>query len=160
LLSKPEIAAILRCFIPRNEQGVPSVFEGTGDGGFAVLGLHGPSLLIAIGIIGATVMPHNLYLHSSLVQSRDVASAVEAKRQACPMNLIDSVVALNCAFFVNAAILVLAGAVFNGSGHQDVARLEDAHELLTPLLGTTAASVLFAVALLCSGQSSTITGTL
>jgi manganese transport protein len=160
LLSKPEIAAILRCFVPRNELGDPSFVQRTADGGFSVLGLHGTSLVIAIGIIGATVMPHNLYLHSSLVQSRDVASSVESKRQACRMNLIDSVVALNCAFFVNAAILVLAGAVFHGSGHQDVARLEDAHQLLDPLLGSTLASVVFAVALLCSGQSSTITGTL
>ncbi len=124
------------------------------------MGLGSTSLYIALGILGATVMPHNLYLHSSLVQSRDVDRSIEGKRQACRMNLIDSVVALNCAFFVNAAILVLAGAVFHTSGHEEVAGLEDAHQLLAPLLGTTAASVLFAVALLCAGQSSTITGTL
>src|SRR6185503_3126312 len=111
-------------------------------------------------ILGATVMPHNLYLHSALVQSRAVADSREAKKQACKMNLIDSVVALNAALFVNGAILVLAAVVFHTSGHQDVARLEDAHRLLAPLLGTALASVLFAVALLCSGQASTITGTL
>ncbi len=160
LLSRPSIAAILAGFIPRGENGSPSLFTRDPGGGLSVLGLSRESLYIAIGILGATVMPHNLYLHSSLVQSRAVERSVEGKRQACGMNLVDSVVALNCAFFVNAAILVLAGAVFHHTGHQDVARLEDAHGLLAPLLGTTLASVLFAVALLCSGQSSTITGTL
>jgi len=105
-------------------------------------------------------MPHNLYLHSALVQTRVVGQSAAEKRQATKMNLIDSAVALNAAFFVNAAILVVAAAAFHTSGHQDVARLEDAHQLLAPLLGTSAASVLFAVALLASGQSSTITGTL
>ncbi|MBI1849197.1 MAG: Nramp family divalent metal transporter [Planctomycetes bacterium] len=155
LLSKPEFADILKHFIPRDESGAISI---VGEG--SVLGLGKESLYIAIGIIGATVMPHNLYLHSSLVQSRDVATSVEGKRQACRMNLVDSIVALNCAFFVNAAILVLAGAVFHPSGHQEVGSLEDAHQLLAPLLGTTLAPILFAVALLCAGQSSTITGTL
>ena len=159
ILSKPEFAAILRCLIPRDETGAVSIIAPRA-GGISVLGLHGDSLYIAIGIIGATVMPHNLYLHSSLVQTRDVATSHEGKRQACRMNLVDSAIALNCAFFVNAAILVLAGAVFHPSGHQDVASLENAHELLAPLLGTTVASVAFAIALLCSGQSSTITGTL
>src|SRR6185503_12525178 len=115
---------------------------------------------VAIGILGATVMPHNLYLHSALVQTRAVAASREGKRQAVRMNLIDSVVALNCAFFVNAAILVLAGAVFHFGGHQEVAKLEQAHGLLHNLLGTRWAPILFAVALLCAGQSSTITGTL
>ncbi|HEY3214872.1 MAG TPA: Nramp family divalent metal transporter [Candidatus Eisenbacteria bacterium] len=160
LLSKPEIAAILRGFIPRGEDGQLGIPRRLAGGGWSVLGLTGESLYIAMGILGATVMPHNLYLHSALVQSRDVATSVEGKRQACRMNLVDTVVALNCAFFVNAAILVLAGAVFHQAGHQEVARLEDAHRLLAPLLGTSLASVLFAVALLCSGQSSTITGTL
>jgi manganese transport protein len=159
LLSKPEIGAILRGFLPRGEDGAVSLFR-RGPHGISVLGLNHESLYIAMGILGATVMPHNLYLHSALVQSRAVAASKEAKRQACRMNLVDSVVALNCAFFVNAAILILAGAVFHHSGHQNVARLEDAHHLLAPLLGTALASVVFAVALLCSGQSSTITGTL
>src|SRR5262249_10286819 len=97
---------------------------------------------------------------SSLVQSRAVADSREAKKQACRMNLIDSAIALNAALFVNAAILVLAAVVFHTTGHQDVARLEEAHELLAPLLGTTLASVLFAVARLCSGQASTTPGPL
>ncbi len=160
ILSKPEFAAIVRCFIPRGEDGAISLFSHVRGGGISVLGLNGDSLYIAIGIIGATVMPHNLYLHSSLVQTRAVERSDKAKRDACRLNLVDSVVALNCAFFVNAAILVLAGAVFHLSGHQDVARLEDAHRLLAPLVGTSLASVAFAVALLCSGQASTITGTL
>jgi manganese transport protein len=159
LLSRPSIAAILSGFVPRDPLGRPSLFERSA-GGLRVLGLDGESLYIAMGILGATVTPHNLYLHSSLVQSRAVERSVEGKREACRMNLVDSVVALNCAFFVNAAILVLAGAAFHYSGHRDVARLEEAHGLLAPLLGTSLASVLFAVALLCSGQSSTITGTL
>jgi manganese transport protein len=160
LLSQPSLPAVLAGFIPRNDAGQPSLFERAPGGGLRVLGLDGDSLYIAMGILGATVMPHNLYLHSALVQSRAVERSVEGKRQACRMNLVDSAVALNCAFFVNAAILVLAGAVFHHSGHQEVARLEDAHRLLAPLLGTSLASVLFATALLCSGQSSTITGTL
>jgi manganese transport protein len=160
LLSKPDFAAIFTCFIPRGEDGRPSLFGRGAGGGIEVLGLRRESLYIAMGILGATVMPHNLYLHSSLVQSRAVESSTPAKRQAVRMNLVDSVVALNCAFFVNAAILVLAGAVFHQSGHRDVARLEDAHRLLAPLLGSSLASALFAVALLTSGQASTITGTL
>jgi manganese transport protein len=160
VLSRPDLAAILRGFIPRGEDGSLSLFGRGPHGGLTVLGLSGQSLYIAMGIIGATVMPHNLYLHSALVQSRAVESSIEGKRQACRLNLVDSVVALNCAFFVNAAILVLAGAVFHSSGHQEVARLEDAHRLLAPLLGTSLASTVFAVALLSSGQSSTITGTL
>ena len=160
VLARPEVAAILRCFLPRGADGAVSLFARAPDGGVSVLGLDKQSLYIAMGILGATVMPHNLYLHSSLVQSRAVEASVAGKREACRMNLVDSAVALNCAFFVNAAILVLAGAVFHTSGHQDVARLEDAHSLLAPLLGTGFASTVFAVALLCSGQSSTITGTL
>ena len=159
LLSKPSIAAILAGFIPRDPGGHPSLFA-RGPGGWQVLGLDRSSLYVAMGILGATVMPHNLYLHSALVQSRAVERSPEGKREACRMNLVDSVVALNAALFVNGAILVLAGAVFHQGGHQEVARLEDAHRLLAPLLGTSVASVVFAVALLCSGQSSTITGTL
>jgi len=160
VISRPDIPDILRAFVPRGEDGTFHLFASVATGGFSVLGLHGQSLYIAMGIIGATVMPHNLYLHSALVQSRAVAASDEAKRDACRMNLVDSAVALNAAFFVNAAILVLAAVVFHNSGHQEVAQLEEAHRLLAPLLGTSLASTLFAVALLCSGQSSTITGTL
>jgi len=159
-LSKPALAPILQSLLPRDDHGRPSLFGPAPEGGWSVLGLHGQSLYVAIGILGATVMPHNLYLHSALVQSRAVAESLEAKRQAVKMNLIDSVVALNAALFVNASILIVSAAVFHFSGHQDVASIEDAHRLLAPLLGTGAASVLFAVALLSSGQSSTITGTL
>src|SRR5258708_18959053 len=116
------------------------------------------SLYVAVGIIGATVMPHNLYLHSALVQTRRIGKTVADKRDACRFNLIDSVVALNGALIVNGAILVLAAAVFFKS-HTVVTEIEQAHQLLSPLLGTTLASGLFAVALLASGQSSTLTGT-
>jgi manganese transport protein len=117
------------------------------------------SLVIAIGIIGATVMPHNLYLHSALVQTREFEQTSAGKRDACKYNLIDSFLALNGAFFINAAILILAGAVFFSQG-KVVTEIQQAHELLSPLLGTKMAGILFAVALLASGQSSTITGTL
>ncbi len=117
------------------------------------------SLYVAIGILGATVMPHNLYLHSALVQTRHISRTEPAKRAACRYNLIDSVVALNGAMFVNAAILVLAAAVFFKHGIV-VTEIQQAYQLLAPLLGAGAASVIFAVALLCSGQSSTLTGTM
>jgi len=117
-------------------------------------------LYIAIGILGATVMPHNLYLHSSIVQTRRVAPDDVSKREAIKFATIDSTVALLFAFFINAAILILAAATFHQTGHQNVADIGDAFKLLTPLLGTTLASTLFAVALLASGQNSTITGTL
>jgi manganese transport protein len=159
-LSRPDLAAVLRHFLPRGPDGQPSLLRHDPAGGWSVLGLRGDSLYIAIGILGATVMPHNLYLHSALVQSRAVAQTPAGKREAVTMNVLDSAIALNLAFFVNAAILVVSAAVFHFSGHQDVARIEDAYRLLTPLLGTTVASLLFAVALLSSGQSSTITGTL
>lgn len=160
LLSRPDLPAVLRSFVPRDGSGRPALIDHVPGVGLSFLGLHKDSLYIAMGILGATVMPHNLYLHSALVQTRAVQESVEGKRQAARMNLIDSVVALNAAFFVNAAILVLAAATFHMTGHHDVARLEDAYRLLTPLLGTSLASTLFAVALLSSGQSSTITGTL
>jgi manganese transport protein len=159
-LSRPDLPAIFRSFVPRDAAGAITLFSRVPEGGFSVLGLHGTSLYIAMGILGATVMPHNLYLHSSLVQSRAVAGSPEAKREACKLNLVDSAVALNAAFFVNCAILVLAAAVFHRAGHNDVAQLEEAHRLLAPLLGTSLAATLFAVALLCSGQASTVTGTL
>ena len=123
--------------------------------------LHGEAALyIAIGIIGATVMPHNLYLHSSLVQTRKIKHDTAGLKNALKFNFIDSAIALNIAFLVNCAILVLAAATFFKSGHFKVAEIQDAHQLLAPLLGTKWAPALFAIALLAAGQSSTITGTL
>lgn len=118
------------------------------------------ALYIAIGIIGATVMPHNLYLHSSLVQTRKIKRDEKSIRYALKMSAIDSTIALNLAFLVNAAILILAAATFFKSGRTEVAQLEEAHQLLSPLLGSSLASTLFAVALIAAGQSSTVTGTL
>jgi manganese transport protein len=115
-------------------------------------------LYIAIGILGATVMPHNLYLHSSVVQTRKVAASDE--RGAIQLATIDTIVSLGLAFLINAAILILAASVFHTSGRTDVADIEQAHSLLSPMLGAGAASVVFALALLASGQNSTITGTL
>src|SRR5262252_6304353 len=115
---------------------------------------------IAIGILGATVMPHNLYLHSSIVQTRKYTDSHESRKEAIRFASLDSAIALMFALFINAAILVMASATFHGTGHQDVAEIADAYQLLSPLLGTTMASVLFAVALLCSGQNATLTGTL
>lgn len=118
------------------------------------------ALYIAIGIIGATVMPHNLYLHSSLVQSRRFEKTESKIREAIKFNILDSAIALNLAFFVNAAILILAAATFYKSGMFGVSEIKDAHKFLQPLLGTVWAPVLFAIALIASGQSSTLTGTL
>ncbi len=117
-------------------------------------------LYIAIGILGATVMPHNLYLHSSIVQTRDYPRTPVGKREAIRFANLDSFTALMLALFVNAAILILAAAVFHRNGHFEVAEIGDAYKLLTPLLGFTGASTMFALALLASGQNSTITGTL
>ncbi len=123
--------------------------------------LHGmlvPSLpgneafYIALGILGATVMPHNLYLHTALVQTRDIGPSPEAKQQAIRFTTIDTVVALGAAFFVNAAILVVAAAVFHRAGHVDVSELQEAHRLLAPLLGAPVAATAFAVALLASAS--------
>src|ERR1700704_6287504 len=142
-LSRPDMTAVAVGFIPRVEI------------------LRNPNMLyIAIGILGATVMPHNLYLHSSIVQTRKYGDTVEAKREAIRFASIDSAVALMFALFINAAILIMAAAVFHGKGHEDVAEIGDAYKLLAPLLRTTMASILFAVALLCSGQNATLTGTL
>ena len=127
--------------------------------GFIPSSLEGSALYIAIGIIGATVMPHNLYLHSSLVQTRKHGRDRKGIRDALRFNFIDTTVALNIAFLVNAAILVLAAAAFHRMGHTDVAEIDQAHMLLGELFGTLAPT-LFAVALIGSGQSSTITGTL
>ena len=142
-LSRPDLAAVLTGFIPRTE----------------VL-RNSKMLYIAIGILGATVMPHNLYLHSSIVQTRMYSDLPESKREAIRFATIDSSVALMSALFINAGILIMSAAVFHGTGHQDVAEIGDAYQLLSPLLGTGLASVLFAVALLCSGQNATLTGTL
>jgi manganese transport protein len=142
-LAKPDYAAVALGFIPRTEI------------------LRNPDMLyIAIGILGATVMPHNLYLHSSIVQTRKYLDSVAGKAEAIRFATIDSSFALMTALFINGAILVMAAAVFHGSGHEQVADISDAYQLLSPLLGTKMASVLFAVALLCSGQNATLTGTL
>ena len=143
LMARPELAAVVRGLVPTTQI------------------VTNPAMLyIAIGILGATVMPHNLYLYSSIVQTRKVLPDDPSKREAIRFATLDSTVALLFAFFINAAILMLAAATFHQSGHQDVAEIGDAYRLLAPLLGTTFASTLFAVALLASGQNSTITGTL
>jgi manganese transport protein len=141
------------------------IFLAKPDMGEVAAGLipHIPNdeaLYIAIGIIGATVMPHNLYLHSALVQTRKFEHTAKGIRQALKWNLIDSTIALNIAFLVNTAILVLAASVFFKTGQTDVAEIKDAHALLAPLLGYKIAPILFAVALIAAGQSSTVTGTL
>ncbi|HEV8335895.1 MAG TPA: Nramp family divalent metal transporter [Candidatus Polarisedimenticolia bacterium] len=146
-LSNPQWGQVFKGFIPRLQSSTPYVFS------------HPEALFVAIGILGATVMPHNLYLHSALVQSRRVKRTPEAIRRACRYNLVDTAVALNAALFVNAAILIVAAATFNRRGIV-VTEIQQAHELLTPLLGTAFASTAFGIALLCSGQSSTLTGTL
>jgi len=123
--------------------------------------LRNPDMLyIAIGILGATVMPHNLYLHSSIVQTRKYVDTPASKTEAIRFATIDSSAALMFALFINAAILVMSAATFHGTGHEDVADIGDAYQLLSPLLGSGAAGILFAVALLCSGQNATLTGTL
>ncbi|NDC77780.1 MAG: iron/manganese transporter, partial [Chitinophagia bacterium] len=134
LLARPDLGEVAKGFVPSlpNED----------------------ALYITIGIIGATVMPHNLYLHSALVQTRKIRRDEAGMRRALKLNFIDSAVALNLAFFVNAAILVLAGRVFYESGRTDVAEIRQAHELLAPMLGSNIAPILFAVALIAAGQSS------
>jgi manganese transport protein len=117
-------------------------------------------LYLAVGIIGATVMPHNLYLHSSIVQTRKFAQTPDGKREAIKFASIDSATALMFALFINAAILILAAAAFHWSGHANVAEIQDAYKLLSPILGIGIASIIFAFALLASGQNSTLTGTL
>ena len=140
IFAQPEVGSILKGLIP----SLPNE----------------TALYIAIGIIGATVMPHNLYLHSSLVQTRKFDRSTAGIKQALKYNFIDSAIALNLAFFVNAAILILAAATFYKAGLFQVAEIQDAHQLLAPMLGTKWAPILFAVALIAAGQSSTITGTL
>lgn len=143
LFARPDWAGVARGFIPN-----------------AQIVTNPAALYIAIGILGATVMPHNLYLHSSIVQTRRFAHTSEGKREAIKFATLDSTVALMGALFINAAILILSASTFHNTGHQDVAEIQDAYKLLAPLLGTGLASVLFAVALLASGQNSTLTGTL
>ena len=142
-LAKPSFMGVLLGFAPS-----PEIFQN-----------HN-MLYISIGIIGATVMPHNLYLHSSIIQTRRIGPDNASKRQAIRFATIDSTVALMGATFVNAAILIMAAAVFHHSGHRDVADIQGAYKLLSPLLGVGFASTLFACALLASGQNSTLTGTL
>jgi manganese transport protein len=118
------------------------------------------ALYIAIGILGATVMPHNLYLHSAIIQTRDWQNTSEKKHEAIKFATLDSTIALSLALFINSAILILSAASFHFSGHQDVAEIQDAYKLLSPLLGGLPASVIFAIALLASGQNSTLTATM
>jgi manganese transport protein len=143
LISKPDPIGVLNGFIPR------------------LTILQDPDkLYIAIGILGATVMPHNLYLHSSVVQTRSYEETPAGRREAVKFAFIDSTVALSFALFINAAILIVAAATFHRMGETGVAEIQDAYRLLTPLLGVTGASAVFAFALLASGQNSTLTGTL
>jgi manganese transport protein len=141
--AKPAVSAIAAGFIPR----------------LAIFKDH-EMLYIAIGILGATVMPHNLYLHSAIVQTRNFERTDEGRREAIKFSTIDSSLALTFVLFINAAILILAAAVFHSSGHEELASIQEAYKFLSPLLGVGAASVIFAVALLASGQNSTLTGTL
>ena len=143
LFSKPDLGPVMLGYIPS-------------DGIF-----HNREMLyVAIGILGATVMPHNLYLHSSIVQTRNFERTTDGQREAIRYATVDSTVALMFALFINSAILIVAAAAFHWSGYQDVAEIQDAYRLLSPVLGVGIASTLFAVALLASGQNSTLTGTL
>ncbi|MGG9971506.1 Nramp family divalent metal transporter [Ferruginibacter sp. SUN002] len=151
------VAIVAVCFLIEIILAKPALGEVAK--GLIPHGLSKEALYIAIGIIGATVMPHNLYLHSALVQTRKIDRTDAGIKQALKFNRIDSTIALNLAFFVNAAILIMAATVFYKSGNSDVAEIKDAHRLLPDFLGN-AAPVLFAVALIAAGQSSTITGTL
>ncbi len=143
IISKPEINAILGGLVPQKEI------------------ITNPAMLyIGIGILGATVMPHNLYLHSSIVQTRDYKRDTEGKKEAIKFATLDSTISLLLAFFINAAILILAAATFHTTGNQNIADIHDAYKMLTPILGASMASIAFAIALLASGQNSTLTGTL
>src|SRR6059036_3940538 len=143
IIARPNLAAVAWGFLPRS-----SILADRDQ------------LYIAIAILGATVMPHNLYLHSSVVQTRRYEETPAGKRMAVRYAYLDSTIALTCALFINAAILVVAAATFHTSGHSEVAEIQDAYRLLTPLLGVAGASAVFAIALLASGQNSTLTGTL
>jgi manganese transport protein len=155
------VATIGVCFVAELAFSRPSLAGIVG--GFAPSGeilRNRDMLYVAIGILGATVMPHNLYLHSSIVQTRRYERTEVGLREAVKFATIDSTVALMFALFINASILIVSAAAFHFSGHQDVAEIQDAYHLLTPVLGVGAASTLFAIALLASGQNSTLTGTL
>src|SRR5690348_3372421 len=143
IISRPDLAGVAAGFLPR-----------------ATTITRQDELYIAISILGATVMPHNLYLHSSIVQTRSYEETASGKREAVRFAFWDSTLALSFALFINAAILVVSAATFHTSGHTDVAEIQDAYRLLSPLLGVTGASAVFALALLASGQNSTLTGTL
>ena len=143
IFSRPDLTQVFSGFVPRAE-----IVRNT------------EMLYIAVGILGATVMPHNLYLHSSIVQTRAWKQTTQKKREAIKFATIDSSVALTLALFINSAILILSAATFHFSGHREVAEIADAYQLLSPLLGVSVASTLFAVALLASGQNSTVTGIL
>ncbi len=143
IIAHPSMAGVLAGFIPS-----PSIVSDPAK------------LYIAIGILGATVMPHNLYLHSSIVQTRKYDETPAGKREAVRYAFADSTIALSIALFINAAILIVAAATFHGTGHEGVAEIGDAYQLLTPLLGVAGASTVFALALLASGLNSTLTGTL
>lgn len=147
ILARPNFGEVVVGLVPHLHSSPPFFFS------------HHEALYVAIGILGATVMPHNLYLHSALVQTRQIPPSREGIQQACRYNLFDSALALNLAFLVNAAILVLAAATFHGKVDEPI-QLERAPELLQLFLGTQLARILFSLALLCSGQSSTLTGTL
>ena len=142
LLARPDVIAIAKGFIPTTR-----------------IITDQQMLYVAIGILGATVMPHNLYLHSSIVQTRGYEETPDGKREAVRFAFIDSTIALSFALFINAAILIIAAATFHTAGRTEVAEIQDAYHLLTPLLGA-GASTAFALALLASGQNSTLTGTL
>jgi manganese transport protein len=157
LMSFGMVATIGICFGIEVFFSNPNFYEASK--GLIPTAMNTEGLFIALGIIGATVMPHNLYLHSALVQSRDVKRTIPGLKEANKFNLIDSVVALNAAFFVNAAILIVAAAVFFQNGYNNVASIIDAHALLAPLLGSKTAPIIFGIALIAAGQSSTITGT-
>ncbi|HEY8386954.1 MAG TPA: Nramp family divalent metal transporter [Parasegetibacter sp.] len=156
IIAQPQIHEIIKGFIP----SLPDAEELYAAKQMSNALPHETALYLAIGIIGATVMPHNLYLHSALVQTRKIKKTPEGIKQALKYSFIDSAIALNLAFLVNAAILILAATVFFQTGRTDVAELGQAHELLSPMLGSTVASTLFAIALIAAGQSSTVTGTL
>jgi manganese transport protein len=143
IFARPDLGSVLQGYIPQTE-----------------IVRNPEALYLAIGILGATVMPHNLYLHSSIVQTRNWQDTPTKKREAIKFGTIDSTVALSLALFINSAILILAAAVFHVGGKHDIAEIQDAHKLLSPMLGVGPASAIFAIALLASGQNSTLTATM
>ena len=156
IIADPQLHDVLQGFIPSLPEA-KDLYEAKGMSNALP---KETALYLAIGIIGATVMPHNLYLHSALVQTRKIKKTTQGIKQALKFSFIDSAIALNIAFLINAAILILAATVFFQTGKTDVGEIKQAHELLSPMLGSSFASTLFAIALIASGQSSTVTGTL